>query len=160
MLRLHAIESATEVGEFLARADKFCRAHGARLTRNRREVLDILLQENRAMGAYELREQLEAASGRQIQHPTIYRALYFLMRYGFIARLASRNAFIATGPQQAHVGIFLTCENCGSSFRVNNFLIEKLLQRNASDHSFQIRLQGIELLGTCSRCLATEHLIA
>src|SRR5437763_224604 len=117
MLRLHAIDSATEVGRSLARAAKSCSDRDARFTRNRREVLDILLQENRAMGAYELREQLEAAFGRPIQRPTIYRALYFLMCHGLVARLPIRNAFVVVGPRIAQGGIFLTCENCGSSTR-------------------------------------------
>jgi Fur family transcriptional regulator, zinc uptake regulator len=154
MPKVHRANSSSEVRDSLSRADKLCRDRGLRLTRNRREVLEILLQENRAMGAYELREELEAASGRRIQPPTIYRALYFLVRQRLVARLASRNAFVVMGPRLSQKGIFLTCENCGSSFKADNFLFEKLVQQNASDPSFRISLQGIELIGTCARCLA------
>jgi Fur family zinc uptake transcriptional regulator len=139
----------------MSHADQFCRDRGERLTPNRRLVLDTLVRENRAMRAYEILEQLEPL-GSQWQPITVYRALNFLRRQGLIARLAGRNTFVAIDPQHPQTGIFLTCENCGTSLRTDNFLVEKLMERNAGESSFRIRLEGIELLGTCAKCLPSK----
>jgi Fe2+ or Zn2+ uptake regulation protein len=119
-------------------------------------VLDILLQENRAMGAYEIQKQIKTAFGRRLESITIYRGLKFLLRQGLIARLATRKKFVAIDPGDSRTSIFLICENCGALFRTDNFLIEKLTEKNADDLSFRISLEGIELLGTCGQCLPTK----
>jgi Fur family zinc uptake transcriptional regulator len=107
------------------------------------------------MRAYEILKQLEPL-GSQWQPITIYRALNFLRRQGLIVRLASSSTFVAIDPRHSQAGIFLTCENCGTSIRKNNFLIKKLREHNAGDSSFRIRLEGLELLGICARCRSIE----
>jgi Fur family zinc uptake transcriptional regulator len=156
MIRHDVVDSVSQVSNLLSRADEFCRGRGARLTLNRRVVLDILLRENRAMGAYEIQKQIKTAFGRQLESITIYRALKFLLLQGLIARLATRKKFVAIDPEDSRTSIFLICENCGASFRTDNFLIEKLTEQNADDLRFRISLEGIELLGTCCRCLSTK----
>jgi Fur family zinc uptake transcriptional regulator len=156
MARHDVVDSVSQVCNLLSRADEFCRVRGACLTLNRRVVLDILLRENRAMGAYEIQKQIKTAFGRQPEPITIYRALKFLLRQGLIVRLATRKKFVAINPGDSRTSIFLICENCGSSFRTDNFLIEKLIEQNTVNLSFRISLEGIELLGTCAQCLATK----
>jgi Fur family zinc uptake transcriptional regulator len=155
MPRLSAVDPASKAHDPISWADKFCRDHGARLTLNRRKVLAILVKENRAMGAYEILKRLQPL-GSQWQSITIYRALDFLLRQGLIVRLASSGTFVAIDPRHSQSDIYLTCEHCGKSIRKNNFLVKKLVEQNAGDSSFRIRLEGIELLGTCAKCLSSE----
>jgi Fur family transcriptional regulator, zinc uptake regulator len=148
MRRIDTVVSASQVADLLSRADEMCRDRGARLTSGRRAVLDILFRENRAISASEIRKQLEPVLRRQLQPTTIHRALIFLLRHRLIARLASRNTFVAIDPRHSQTSIFMSCENCGSSLRTDNFLI---VEQDAGDLKFRIRL--VELLGTCARCL-------
>ena len=74
-----------------------------------------------------------------------------------MTHLTSRKAYVSMGLGPAPSIIFLTCENCGSSWRLGNFLVQKLAEQNAANRNFQIRLQGIELLGTCSQCGETNN---
>jgi Fur family zinc uptake transcriptional regulator len=155
MPRLHTIDPASKAHDLISRADKSCREHGARLTLNRRKVLAILVEENRAMGAYEILKRLKPL-GSQWQSITIYRALNFLLQQKLVVRLTSSGTFVAIDPRRSQTSIFLTCETCGTSIRSNNFLSKTLMEHNAGGRNFRIRLEGLELLGTCARCLSSE----
>jgi hypothetical protein len=64
-------------------------ARGVRLTPVRRRVLEILLEEHKAMGAYDVLTRL-AAEGFGNQPPVAYRALEFLEDQGFAHRIRRR----------------------------------------------------------------------
>ncbi|MDM7256178.1 MAG: transcriptional repressor, partial [Paracoccus sp. (in: a-proteobacteria)] len=67
---------------------------GLRLTAVRRRVLEILLENHKAMGAYEILDRL-AAEGFGKQPPVAYRALDFLVEHGLVHRVQRLNAFAA-----------------------------------------------------------------
>jgi Fur family transcriptional regulator, zinc uptake regulator len=73
----------------LARADALVQASGARLTPVRRRVLEILLEDHRAMGAYDVLQRL-AGEGFGNQPPVAYRALDFLVEQGLAHRIDIR----------------------------------------------------------------------
>src|SRR3954471_10221515 len=91
----HATHQAERAGKALAQAEAICRAHGARLTPIRRKVLEALYATHKPMGAYDLAEIL-GPRGRRLAPITVYRALDFLIEQGFVHRLASQNAYIAS----------------------------------------------------------------
>ena len=87
----------TCVSEALAAAEARCAAEGLRFTPVRRKVLDILLQEHRALGAYDILDMLRE-EGLGSQPPVAYRALDFLVTHGFahkIERLNENNILVA-----------------------------------------------------------------
>lgn len=65
----------------LARAELLAAGQGARFTPVRRRVLEILLEQHKAMGAYDVLQRL-AAEGYGNQPPVAYRALEFLVDQG------------------------------------------------------------------------------
>src|SRR5258705_11124854 len=78
----------------LAHAEKLCTQRSQRLTPIRRQVLEVLLESHKPLGAYEIIDR--AAPGGSRPAPiTIYRALDFLRANGFGHRIESRNAFVA-----------------------------------------------------------------
>ena len=85
---------------------------GVRLTPVRRRVLEILLEEHRALGAYDVLQRL-AAEGFGNQPPVAYRALDFLVEQGLAHRIRRLNAFTACmHPGEAHAPAFLICRAC------------------------------------------------
>lgn len=80
--------------DVLARAEATAAEQGARFTPVRKRALEILLEEHKALGAYDVLQRL-AAEGYGNQPPVAYRALEFLVDQGFAHRIRRLNAFAA-----------------------------------------------------------------
>ena len=80
----------------LKRAETHCGARRLQFTATRRRVLEILLQEHRAMGAYDILAVL-SSEGLGSQPPAAYRALDFLVEHGLAHRIQRLNAFAGSG---------------------------------------------------------------
>ena len=78
----------------LSRAEAVTQASGARMTPVRRRVLEILLEQHKALGAYDVLARL-ATEGFGNQPPVAYRALEFLVDQGLAHRIQRLNAFTA-----------------------------------------------------------------
>ena len=81
------------VAEAMSDAISLCRARRARLTPLRSLVLEIVWQNHKPLGAYDILAVL-AEEGRSAAPPTVYRALEFLQEQGLVHRLSSLNAFV------------------------------------------------------------------
>jgi Fur family transcriptional regulator, zinc uptake regulator len=139
-------------GDVLARAEAQMRAQGLRLTPVRRRTLEILLEQHRAMGAYDVLERL-AAEGFGNQPPVAYRALDFLEEHGFAHRIRRLNAFTACmHPGQAHAPAFLICRACNLVAEAPAVPVRAALDRAAADLGFMIERSTIEALGLCPAC--------
>ena len=142
----HCIASA------LAQADALCEQRGARLTRNRRRVLELVWQSHAPVGAYELLERLRE-DGQSAAPPTVYRALEFLMSQGLVHRIETRNAFVGCPqPQHEHEAQYLLCEGCGDAVEIDVGGIRRRIEALAAEHGFTVAAQTVEARGLCSRC--------
>lgn len=147
------------IPRLLAEAEAACRARGARLTEQRRDVLRALLEHGHPLGAYDLIEKLRPASGRSPAPIAIYRALDFLREQGLIHRLETLNAFIAC-PHHHGAGeriAFLICEQCS---HVDEFVakdIDAALQSLAARHGFTPHRTVIEVAGQCRACRSDKE---
>jgi Fur family transcriptional regulator, zinc uptake regulator len=136
----------------LARAEAICAGAGARLTPVRRRVLEILLEEHRALGAYDVLNRL-AAEGFGNQPPVAYRALEFLVDQGFAHRIQRLNAFTACmHPGEAHQPAFLICRVCSSVAEAAATPVRAALDTAATALGFTIERSTIEALGLCPNC--------
>ncbi|HCZ48854.1 MAG TPA: transcriptional repressor [Gammaproteobacteria bacterium] len=138
--------------QVLSQAERVCRERGARLTPQRRAVLEKLCAAERPVTAYELldlmRDQL-----RNPAPPTIYRALDFLQEQGLVHRLESLNAFIGCShPDHPHASQFLICADCGEVAEVEDNRVAKSLSAASRAAGFQAERRVVELLGTCAQC--------
>lgn len=140
------------VHEALERAQRLCEERGVRLTEVRRQVLELVWQSHRPIGAYEILELLAASRGRTAP-PTVYRALEFLGAQGLIHRIDSRNAFVGcAGPAQPHKACFLICTRCGDAAEIADAELDQALARIAGRAGFTIEMETVELSGLCARC--------
>lgn len=130
----------------------YCAARKLHFTPVRRRALEILLQQHRAMGAYEVLDKLRE-DGLGSQPPVAYRALDFLVGHGFAHKIERLNAFIAcTHPGLDHTPAFLICRNCDAVAEAHAEPSRGMLGRAASETGFRIEQAVVEALGLCPNC--------
>jgi len=141
------------VDDTLAAAEARCAADGLRFTPVRRRVLEILLQEHRAVGAYAILDQLQQ-DGFGSQPPVVYRALDFLVTHGLVHKIERLNAFIAcTHPSHAHAPAFLICRLCDAVAETHSSPARGSLGDAAKATGFRIERTVVEAEGVCPSCL-------
>lgn len=149
-----APDRAERISSALAAAERKCAAEGLRLTPARRRVLEILLQENRAMGAYEMLERMKE-EGLGAQPPAAYRALDFLVNHGFAHRIEVANAFVACAmPGETEMPAFLYCRGCGAVAQTTAPGPGGPLAGVAEATGFGIETTVVEARGLCPTCLS------
>jgi Fur family transcriptional regulator, zinc uptake regulator len=138
--------------DVLARATAQAEAAGARMTPVRRRVLEILLEDHRALGAYDVLNRL-AAEGFANQPPVAYRALDFLVAQGLAHRVQRLNAFTACmHPGQDHAPAFLICGACNAVAEAPAELVAGAVTAAAAAMGFAVERVTIEAIGLCPRC--------
>ena len=140
--RSHGLHSAEEV----------CAREGLSLTPQRRRVLEILLRQHRAMGAYDLMDVMRE-EGRAAQPPTVYRALDFLVSNGFAHKIERLNAFVACSrTHSGHSPAFMICRQCHQVAEAHATLASGKLGQAAKSIGFRIEKTVIEAEGLCPAC--------
>ncbi|MCB1364918.1 MAG: transcriptional repressor [Rhodobacteraceae bacterium] len=152
----------------LKRAETHCGARRLQFTATRRRVLEILLQEHRAMGAYDILAVL-SSEGLGSQPPAAYRALDFLVREGLAHRIEGLNAYAACalpvhgpghGPEHGqedasdhgHVPAFLICRGCKAVAETETGLAQGRLGAAAREAGFSVERVVVEAEGLCPGC--------
>lgn len=137
----------------LARAEAILAERKQRLTPVRRQTLEILLSEHRALGAYDVLERL-AAAGFANQPPVAYRALEFLVEQGFAHKVRRLNAFAACmHPETDHAPVFLICRGCNALAETAAEPVRAALETVAAAVGFAVERTSIEALGLCPTCV-------
>lgn len=136
----------------LERAEAVTQATGARMTPVRRRVLEILLEEHKALGAYDVLARL-VTEGFGNQPPVAYRALEFLVDQGLAHRIQRLNAFTAcVHPGKDHAPAFLICRICHMVAEAEAATARASLDAEAARAGFQVERSTIEALGLCPNC--------
>ena len=133
-------------------AAAYCVQNGLQFTPQRRRVLEILLEEHRALGAYDILDRLRD-EGLGAQPPVAYRALDFLTQHGFAHKVERLNAFIAcTHMGKNHAPAFLICRACGAVAEAFGDPTQGDLGRAAKAAGFSVERAVIEVEGLCPNC--------
>ncbi|MDJ0821830.1 MAG: transcriptional repressor [Paracoccaceae bacterium] len=142
----HCVEQA------LSAAEARCAERGLRLTPVRRKVLELLLREHRALGAYAILDLLREA-GFGSQPPVAYRALDFLVENGFVHKIERLNAFVACAhPGETHSPAFMICRLCDAVAEAHSTPAKGALGAAARAAGFQIERTVVEAEGVCPSC--------
>jgi Fur family zinc uptake transcriptional regulator len=129
-------------------AEQECLRRGVRWTALRSDVLTLILQATKPVGAYDLLAKM-AHQGRPPAPPTVYRSLDFLLEQGFIHRLTSINAFVpCCHPRHGHQAAFLICQRCHRVDEAESVNLQNSLQMLAEQGGFL----PIEVAGICVSC--------
>lgn len=132
-----------------------CVDNGLQFTPVRRRVMEILLEQHRAMPAYEILDVLRE-EGLGSQPPVVYRALEFLIKNGFAHKIERCNAFTACmHVGQNHVPAFLICTICDAVVETESAVSKDVLGNAALETNFVIDRIVLEAEGKCPKCQAS-----
>ncbi len=142
----------------LTSARVLCAGKGVRLTALREQVLELIWQSHKPLGAYTLMDMLGEASTRRIAPPTVYRALDFLLDQHLIHRINSLNAFIGCPhPGTQHQNHFLICRQCGIAIECNTDSLGRLIDQTGHTAGFSVEHQSLEIVGLCPNCQEPDN---
>ena len=89
----------------------------------------------------------------------VYRALEVLVRQGFVHRLESLNAFVASAGKHDdghRMTAFAICDECGQVTELCDHAIERQLDKWVGSSGFDARKAVIEFRGRCGRCITAS----
>ncbi len=145
------------VTDAIAAADARCAEESLRFTEVRRKVLEILLQEHRALGAYAILDRLRE-EGFGSQPPIAYRALEFLVDNGFVHKIERLNAFVACAhPGENHSPAFMICRLCDAVAEAHATPARGTLGSAAKATGFRIEKTVVEAEGVCPSCVENSN---
>jgi len=139
--------------KLLEQAKQVCQKRGARFTTAREQVFLLLCQHQGAVGAYDLLDQLKATDP-SAKPATIYRALDFLSKQGFVHKIESINAFVMCHhfSECNHPVQLFICDQCNNVEEIQSNNLELALRSMADANGFTISHQIVEAHGTCKAC--------
>ncbi|MBG78149.1 MAG: transcriptional regulator [Alphaproteobacteria bacterium] len=140
------------IKELLTESEKYCADHGLRLTEPRQHVLQILLDADKPLGAYEILQELGAYIDNP-KPPTAYRAIEFWQEHGFVHRIESLNAYTACSAGHSHSGSqYLVCELCKDVQEIHLCSVPPALAKAMQDKGFSMKFWNAEIHGLCANC--------
>ena len=143
---------STNQPDLIHRAQKFCEASKYRFTAPRARVLSLLADCNAPMSAYQMLASLSSGKAT-ISPPTVYRAIEFWNKHGFIHRIASMNAYIACcGHKQHENACIFICNTCHAVLELTmQQLPPPVVSAIASKH-LTVTGSTTEIYGKCAQC--------
>lgn len=134
--------------ELLQAAADEAQLNGKSLTAIRKHVLNVLLDAQRPLTAYEVLASLDGVGS--VSPPTAYRALDFLVALGFVTRVESLNSYLALdmGPSDIPLAFFV-CETCGQAQEIPATDAIVSLISEADNQGFGVSHASLEVRGDC-----------
>ncbi len=141
--------------KLLLLAHQTCKERGARLTAIREQVFMLMAENDGAIGAYNLLEKLQAIDPAA-KPATVYRALDFLAKQGFVHKIESINSFLLCHhfSECHHPVQLLICDECGNVEEIQSNNLDLAIRALADASGFNINHQIVEAHGKCNKCQA------
>lgn len=138
-------------------AEWHCRARGSRLTRRRREILALLLQQRGCIKAYELLKLVQRTDAHATP-PTVYRPLRFLVAQGLANRIEALNAFVACDFDDGGTrhDLMLVCPRCSTIVEIADTAVGDLLHERLRTNGFARPASAVEINALCTDCAAVQ----
>jgi Fur family zinc uptake transcriptional regulator len=143
------------ISSAMSAAETYCASQKLQFTPVRRRVLEILLSQHKAMGAYDILAQL-AQEGLGSQPPVVYRALDFLVSNGFAHKVEKLNAYMACShPGVHHSPAIMICRAC-NAVSESSWEPVSAFRRVADEVGFKIERMVVEAEGRRPACQQKE----
>ena len=146
-----------KIQKVIEHAEKHCKAHGARLTNKRKQVLSGLLHAPKALSAYELMDYCKAEFDENIPAMSVYRILDFFQDKQLVHKLNLANKYVACTHitcDHAHgIPQFLICGKCQlvKEISIGEATIAEL-RKNVEQVGFRLRSPQLEINCICEAC--------
>ncbi len=149
--------SHRSIASVLQKAEEYCLLKGGRLTLKRKQLLSILLSEEKAISAYELIDLFKGKFNIDLPAMSVYRILDYLISSNLVHKIHVANKFVACthiGCQENHnLSHLLFCQECQ---RVQELPISSSIYMSFTDDikksGNKLCTQHIELTCICSLC--------
>jgi len=141
-----------DISELIIRAKRFCEAHKYRFTEPRARILSLLAGSNEPMSPYQVLAVL--SQGKEtVKPPTVYRAIDFWSRHGFIHKVASINAYIVCCEHKHHgnVCVFI-CDECHAVLELGETQLPPGIVSDIENNHLTVTESSMEIHGKCSAC--------
>ena len=146
------------VDRVIGHAERQCKAHGARLTVKRKQVLSALLLSDKALSAYELVRFCNSQCDESMPAMSVYRILEFLENENLVHKLSLANKYVACSHISCNhphaVPQFLICQQCS---KVKEIAIEPAtieeLRASVNDAGFKLVSTQLEMNCVCTSCI-------
>lgn len=141
------------------------RGQGAQVTALREQVLDIVLDAEGVIKAYQVLAQMQRQSSGTVAPPTAYRALDFWAEQGVLHKIPAVNGYIVCSHARHecghhchddaaahHSSFILVCTRCGT---VDEQLLGgqwQSLQQALASGGFALEEEHVVLTGVCAAC--------
>lgn len=150
-MTIHVLNPST-IEQQLLDAENLCKQRNKRLTPIRKQVLQLLIQAQRSLKAYELLEQIRPLQPKAAP-PTVYRALDFLTELGLIHRIDAVNAWsacvdVAGTPHD----LLVVCTRCGMVAELSAPSLSQQIDACILQAGFAIASGDTELRAMCLQC--------
>ena len=143
--------------QLLTKAEQLCKQRGVRMTPVRRQVFALLVEQQGAVGAYDLLDLLQQEAPKA-KPPTIYRALDFLQEQGFVHKVSSANTYVLCSHfEEQHPVQMLICRNCGDVQEIHSSNLHAEFLQQAKEQGFTVEHQTVEAVGFCARCQSLQN---
>ena len=147
------------IEKIIGHAEEHCKAHGARLTVKRKQVLAGLIQSKKALSAYELIDVYKQQFGESMPAMSVYRILEFLEDEHLVHKLSLANKYVAC----AHISCshehaapqFLICRQCSKvkEIGIKPATIDEL-RESVNEAGFKLVNTQLEMNCLCEGCVA------
>ncbi len=135
--------------------NEFCLSENLNLSALRKDVLLILFNKKKPMGAYEILETLKKKRSTA-EPPTVYRVLKWLMDVNLIHKIETQNKYVFCSSFKNesvhHKNILLICKKCDESVELSDNQVSDSLKKFALKQRIQIDDSIIEIKGICAEC--------
>ena len=136
----------------MERAKKYCETNTYRFTAPRERVLAVLLASGKSMGAYAILAELSSEE-QKMNAPTVYRAIDFWVKHGFIHKVESTNTYIACCHHgcSGHFCLFI-CDQCNVVMELQHTALPKSLEAVLQQRQLTVSRSTTEIHGRCAQC--------
>ncbi len=136
---------------------QFLHQRGKRVTPQRRLIVEQIFSHHDHFDADELLDHLrELIAQRKVSRPTVYRTLGELVEAGLLRRMTLQGRSVYEHeygyPRHDH----LYCEVCNKLIEFHSEELDRLNEKVAAEHDFQVLGHRMFIMGICSECRLRE----
>lgn len=142
------------------------RLNGAQVTALREQVLDIVLEQEGVIKAYQVLSAMQKTSSTPVAPPTAYRALDFWVEQGALHKIAAVNGYVLCSHARhncrehgheehsghSHSAFILVCTECGAVDEQTLSSQWADLQQALGNSGFELTEKHVVLTGVCAQC--------
>ena len=170
MGRSHCFESMSKsahqqekIKKKILEAKRVCDRAGARFTKKRAQIFDIILLADIPLSAYEIADIYNKSCKKKMPPMSVYRILEFFGTLDLVHKLSSNNKFVTC----SHISCdhihddsqFLICNNCAIATEISmSSKLMRDLKKLVRNAGFALINPQIELQCLCDACSANSKI--